>query len=28
LLLRMLPTRGARLEQAFEPIDPDLAVEP
>jgi putative peptidoglycan lipid II flippase len=28
LLLRMLPKRGARLEQAFEPIDPDLAVEP
>ncbi len=28
LLLRMLPKRGARLEQAFEPTDPDLAVEP
>jgi putative peptidoglycan lipid II flippase len=28
VLLRMLPKRGARLEQAFEPIDPDLAVEP
>jgi putative peptidoglycan lipid II flippase len=28
LLLRMLPRRGARLEAAFEPIDPDLAVEP
>ena len=28
LLLRMLPKRGDRLEQAFEPIDPDLAVEP
>jgi putative peptidoglycan lipid II flippase len=28
LLLRMLPKRGARLEHAFEPIDPDLAVEP
>jgi hypothetical protein len=28
LLLRMLPKRGARLEQAFEPMDPDLAVEP
>ena len=28
LLLRMLPQRGARLEAAFEPIDPDLAVEP
>jgi putative peptidoglycan lipid II flippase len=28
LLLRMLPKRGRRLEQAFEPIDPDLAVEP
>jgi putative peptidoglycan lipid II flippase len=28
LLLRMLPKRGPRLEQAFEPIDPDLAVEP
>jgi putative peptidoglycan lipid II flippase len=28
LLLRLLPKRGARLEQAFEPIDPDLAVEP
>jgi putative peptidoglycan lipid II flippase len=27
LLLRMLPKRGPRLEQAFEPIDPDLAVE-
>jgi putative peptidoglycan lipid II flippase len=28
LLLRMLPKRGDRLERAFEPIDPDLAVEP
>ncbi len=28
LLLRMLPKRGDRLEHAFEPIDPDLAVEP
>jgi putative peptidoglycan lipid II flippase len=28
LLLRMLPTRGARLVRAFEPTDPDLAVEP
>ncbi len=28
LLLRMLPKRGDRLEQAFEPMDPDLAVEP
>jgi putative peptidoglycan lipid II flippase len=28
LLLRMLPQRGARFEQAFEQIDPDLAVEP
>jgi putative peptidoglycan lipid II flippase len=28
LLLRMLPKRGDRLEQAFEPSDPDLAVEP
>jgi putative peptidoglycan lipid II flippase len=28
LLLRMLPKRGDRLEQAFEPTDPDLAVEP
>jgi putative peptidoglycan lipid II flippase len=28
LMLRMLPRRGARLEAAFEPIDPDLAVEP
>ena len=28
LLLRMLPRRGARLEAAFEPSDPDLAVEP
>ena len=28
LLLRTLPQRGPRLEQAFEPIDPDLAVEP
>ncbi len=28
LLLRILPTRGPRLEAAFEPIDPDLAVEP
>jgi putative peptidoglycan lipid II flippase len=28
VLLRMLPKRGARLEQAFEPVDPDLAVEP
>lgn len=28
LLLRMLPKRGERLAQAFEPLDPDLAVEP
>ena len=28
LLLRMLPKRGDRREHAFEPIDPDLAVEP
>jgi hypothetical protein len=28
VLLRMLPKRGERLEHAFEPIDPDLAVEP
>jgi hypothetical protein len=28
LLLRMLPRRGPRLEAAFEPVDPDLAVEP
>jgi peptidoglycan biosynthesis protein MviN/MurJ (putative lipid II flippase) len=28
LLLRMLPRGGDRLEQAFEPMDPDLAVEP
>src|SRR5262249_48522289 len=28
LLLRMLPKRGARFERAFEPVDPDLAVEP
>jgi putative peptidoglycan lipid II flippase len=28
LLLRMLPKRGDRLERAFEPVDPDLAVEP
>jgi peptidoglycan biosynthesis protein MviN/MurJ (putative lipid II flippase) len=28
LLLRMLPTRGARFVRAFEPADPDLAVEP
>jgi putative peptidoglycan lipid II flippase len=27
-LLRMLPKRGGRLERAFEPVDPDLAVEP
>jgi hypothetical protein len=24
----MLPKSGPRLEQAFEPMDPDLAVEP
>jgi putative peptidoglycan lipid II flippase len=28
LLLRMLPKRADQLEHAFEPIDPDLAVEP
>jgi putative peptidoglycan lipid II flippase len=28
VLLRMLPKSGPRLEQAFEPTDPDLAVEP
>jgi putative peptidoglycan lipid II flippase len=28
LLLRILPKRGARLEAAFEPVDPDLAIEP
>jgi putative peptidoglycan lipid II flippase len=28
LLLRMLPQRGRRFTQAFEPVDPDLAVEP
>ena len=28
LMLRILPKRGPRLEAAFEPIDPDLAVEP
>ena len=28
LLLRLLPQRGRGLERAFEPIDPDLAVEP
>jgi putative peptidoglycan lipid II flippase len=28
LLLRMLPQRGRSLERAFEPVDPDLAVEP
>jgi putative peptidoglycan lipid II flippase len=28
LLLHILPKRGARLEAAFEPVDPDLAVEP
>jgi hypothetical protein len=28
LLLRMLPQRGRALERAFEPVDPDLAVEP
>jgi putative peptidoglycan lipid II flippase len=28
LLLRILPKRGMRLEAAFEPVDPDLAVEP
>jgi hypothetical protein len=28
LLLRILPQRGERLEAAFEPMDPDLAVEP
>ena len=28
LLLRMLPKHGDRLAQAFEPVDPDLAVEP
>jgi hypothetical protein len=28
VLLRMLPKRGDRLERAFEPVDPDLAVEP
>jgi putative peptidoglycan lipid II flippase len=27
VLMRMLPTRDGRLEQAFEPVDPDLAVE-
>ena len=28
LMLRILPKRGPRLEAAFEPVDPDLAVEP
>ncbi len=28
LLLRILPKQGVRLEAAFEPVDPDLAVEP
>jgi hypothetical protein len=28
LLLRILPSRGPRLAAAFEPADPDLAVEP
>jgi putative peptidoglycan lipid II flippase len=28
LMLRILPKRGPRLEAAFEPLDPDLAVEP
>jgi hypothetical protein len=28
LLWRMLPQRDARFERAFEPVDPDLAVEP
>jgi putative peptidoglycan lipid II flippase len=28
LLLRMLPKPGARFTRAFEPVDPDLAVEP
>jgi len=28
LLLRILPKGGDRLEHAFEPVDPDLAVEP
>ncbi len=28
LMLRILPKRGPRLEAAFEPADPDLAVEP
>jgi putative peptidoglycan lipid II flippase len=28
LLLRMLPKRADQLERAFQPIDPDLAVEP
>ncbi len=28
LLLRILPKRGPRLVAAFEPVDPDLAVEP
>jgi putative peptidoglycan lipid II flippase len=27
-MLRMLPTRGESIEKAFEPVDPDLAVEP
>jgi putative peptidoglycan lipid II flippase len=28
LMVRLLPKRGARLEAAFEPADPDLAVDP
>ena len=28
LLLRMLPERGSHFQRAFEPVDPDLAVEP